>query len=63
MPGFSYQCGVLVASSVVYIEPVLAKSVGYANAMALTAATVFALAAMVTAAGKERKGQIFGGGA
>jgi SHS family lactate transporter-like MFS transporter len=62
MPGFSYQCGVLVASSVVYIEPVLAKSVGYANAMALTAATVFALAAMVTAAGKERKGQIFGGG-
>ena len=26
MPGFAYQCGVLVASSVVYIEAVLAKS-------------------------------------
>ena len=26
MPGFSYQCGVLVASSVVYIEAVFAKT-------------------------------------
>ena len=25
MPGFAYQCGVLVASSVVYIEAVFAK--------------------------------------
>jgi len=30
MPGFAYQCGVLVASTVVYIEPVLAKTMGYA---------------------------------
>ena len=28
MPGFSYQCGVLVAGSVVYIEPILAKTHG-----------------------------------
>jgi SHS family lactate transporter-like MFS transporter len=60
MPGFAYQCGVLVASSVVYIEPVLAKRIGYAQAMSLTAATVFALAAIVTAVGKERKGTVFG---
>jgi len=63
MPGFAYQCGVLVAGSVVYIEPVLAKSIGFANAMALTAVTVFALAAIVTGAGKERKGHVFGAGA
>ena len=63
MPGFAYQCGVLVASSVVYIEAVFARTMSYATAMALTAATVFALAAIVTAAGKERKGHVFGGGA
>jgi MFS transporter, SHS family, lactate transporter len=62
MPGFSYQCGVLVAGSVVYIEPILARSIGYANAMALTAVTVFALAAIVAAAGRERKGHVFGAG-
>jgi hypothetical protein len=48
---------------VVYIEPVLAKSMGYATAIAITAVTVFALAAIVAAAGKERKGQVFGRGA
>ena len=63
LPGFSYQCGVLVASSVVYIEAVFAKTMSYATAMALTAVTVFALAAIVAAAGKERKGQVFGTGA
>src|SRR5579859_5538035 len=45
MPGFAYQCGVLVASSVVYIEAVFAKTLSYSTAMALTAVTVFALAA------------------
>ena len=60
MPGFAYQCGVLVASSVVYIEAVFAKTMSYATAMALTAVTVFALAAIVASAGKERKGQVFG---
>jgi SHS family lactate transporter-like MFS transporter len=60
MPGFAYQCGVLVASSVVYIEAVFAKRLSYATAMALTAVTVFALAAIVTGLGKERKGTVFG---
>jgi SHS family lactate transporter-like MFS transporter len=60
LPGFAYQCGVLVASSVVYIEAVFAKQMSYATAMALTAVTVFALAAIVTALGKERKGAVFG---
>jgi len=63
LPGFAYQCGVLVASSVVYIEAVFAKRLSYAAAMGLTAVTVFALAAIVTGAGKERKGTVFGLGA
>ena len=63
LPGFAYQCGVLVASSVVYIEAVFARTMSYATAMALTAVTVFALAAIVAGAGKERKGHVFGAGA
>ena len=60
LPGFSYQCGVLVASSVVTIEAALAKTLSYATAMAIIAVTVFALSAVVVAAGKERKGRAFG---
>lgn len=59
MPGFAYQCGVLVASSVAYIEAVFARTMSYSGAMALTAVTVFALAAIVSALGGERKGHVF----
>jgi len=60
LPGFAYQCGVLVASSVVYLEAVFARRLSYATAMALTAVTVFALAAIATGLGKERRGTAFG---
>jgi SHS family lactate transporter-like MFS transporter len=61
LPGFAYQCGVLLASSVVYIEAVFAKTMSYASAMALTATVVFALAMFMAAIGKERRGKVFGG--
>ncbi len=61
LPGFAYQCGVLLAASVPYAEAVVAKKAGYANAMALTAVTVFTLAAVVVALGKEKRGITFGG--
>jgi SHS family lactate transporter-like MFS transporter len=60
LPGFAYQCGVLVASGVTYVEAVFATRTTYANAMALTALTVFALGALVVALGSERKGATFG---
>jgi len=60
LPGFAYQCGVLLASSVVYIEAVFAKTMSYASAMALTATVVFALAMFMAAIGKERRGKVFG---
>jgi SHS family lactate transporter-like MFS transporter len=47
LPGFAYQCGVLLAGSVAYVEAVFAQRTSYANAMALTALTVFLLAAVV----------------
>jgi SHS family lactate transporter-like MFS transporter len=60
MPGFAYQCGVLLASSVAYLEAVFAKRLSYATAMAFTAVTVFILAALVAAIGKEKRATVFG---
>lgn len=60
MPGFAYQCGVLLAGSVAYIEALLAQRMSYATAMAATAAIVFAFAAIVAALGRERRGIQFG---
>ena len=59
-PGFAYQCGILVASSVAYLEAILAQHTRYANAMALTAFTVFTLAAVVVGLGREHKAIQFG---
>jgi MFS transporter, SHS family, lactate transporter len=60
LPGFAYQCGVLLAGSVAYIEATLAEHTSYANAMALTALTVFTLAIVAVAVGREKKGIQFG---
>jgi SHS family lactate transporter-like MFS transporter len=60
LPGFAYQCGVLIAGSVAYIEAVFAARFSYSGAMALTALTVFSLAAVVVALGRERHGIEFG---
>jgi len=60
LPGFAYQCGVLLASPVPTLEAILAEHTSYANAMALTASVVFSLAAVVVGIGRERKGIQFG---
>jgi SHS family lactate transporter-like MFS transporter len=60
LPGFAYQCGVLLAGSVAYVEAVFAQRTSYANAMALTALTVFLLAALIASRGPERRGARFG---
>src|SRR5499427_6614304 len=56
LPGFAYQCGVLLAGSVAYIEALFAERVSYATAMSLTAVTVFAGAVLVIAVGREKRG-------
>lgn len=61
LPGFAYQCGVLLAGSVAYIEALFAQRMSYATAMALTAVTVFVGAILITALGRERRGIRFGG--
>ncbi len=60
LPGFAYQCGVLIAGTIAYIEAVFATRTSYARAMALTALVVFSLAGVVTALGRERRGITFG---
>lgn len=60
LPGFAYQCGVLIAGSVSYIEAVFARRMSYAHAMALTALTVFSFAAIAVSMGRERRGVVFG---
>jgi SHS family lactate transporter-like MFS transporter len=60
LPGFAYQCGVLAASSVVYLEALYAERTSHASAMALVAVTVAALALAATLCGRERRGVEFG---
>jgi MFS transporter, SHS family, lactate transporter len=60
LPGFAYQSAGVIASSVVYVEAIYAEHTSYASAMALTAISVFALASIVAAVGRERRGHTFG---
>jgi SHS family lactate transporter-like MFS transporter len=60
LPGFAYQTAGIIASSVVYIEAVYAQKTSYATAMALTAISVFVLASIMAAVGRERRGHTFG---
>jgi len=60
LPGFAYQCGVLLASSIAYVEALTASHATYAWAMAITAALVFAVASVVTGLGPERRGIVYG---
>jgi SHS family lactate transporter-like MFS transporter len=61
LPGFAYQCGVLLASMIVYLQAVFAHDASYATSMAFTASVVFVLAIVATALGRERHGIAFGG--
>jgi SHS family lactate transporter-like MFS transporter len=58
-PGLAYQCGVLCASSITYIEAVLGEHFTYAAAMGLLVAGVYLTAAIVFSLGPEKKGVSF----
>jgi SHS family lactate transporter-like MFS transporter len=60
LPGFAYQCGVLISGSIVYVQAFLAERMSYASTMAVTGAVVFVGGAVVTALGKEHRGRLFG---
>ena len=60
LPGFAYQCGVLIASIMPRVQTGLAERLPYPWAMSLSAGTVFILAAVAAALGRERKGIAYG---
>jgi hypothetical protein len=59
MPGFAYQCGVLIAGSAATLEALLAQTLGLSKAMALFALAVFLGCALIVAIGREKKGKAF----
>jgi SHS family lactate transporter-like MFS transporter len=61
LPGFAYQCGNLVASSIAWVEASLAARYEYPAVLAACAVVIFAVAVVVIAAGPERHRSIFGG--
>jgi MFS transporter, SHS family, lactate transporter len=58
-PGFAYQIGVLIASSIAYIEAVLAEHFSYATSMGTLALVVLLVGAVVIWVGPESKGISF----
>ena len=62
-PGFAYQIGVLIASSVAWVEAVLAEHFSYAASMGMLAAVVLLIGAAVIWAGPEARGVSFVKGA
>ena len=60
LPGFAYQCGVLLAGSISYVQEALKPHMSLQNAMALTALVVFVPAAFVVGLGRERRAVVFG---
>jgi SHS family lactate transporter-like MFS transporter len=58
-PGFAYQVGVLIASSISYFEAIMGEHFTYASTMGVLAAIVLLLGAVVIWAGPEAKGISF----
>ena len=60
LPGFAYQCGVLIAGTIATIEAFAASRTSYPVAMAATAGVVFTVCGIVALLGPERRGIEYG---
>jgi SHS family lactate transporter-like MFS transporter len=60
LPGFAYQCGILLAGSVTWVEAALSERMSYAWAMAVTATLVFLVGAALSTTGGEKRGITYG---
>ncbi len=60
LPGFAYQCGVLIAGTVGLLEAKLAEHMTYARAMAILVLIILCGAIVVVGAGRERHAVRFG---
>jgi len=62
LPGFAYQCGVLLAANSARFEAQFAQHGSYSTAMAMMALTVFFVGTIVIVCGPERRSAVFGAG-
>jgi SHS family lactate transporter-like MFS transporter len=60
VPGFAYQCGVMIASPITWAEALLAARIGYTATLALTGVTVCLVAGAFAWMQRERTGIRFG---
>jgi SHS family lactate transporter-like MFS transporter len=60
LPGFGYQCGVLIASLMPWLTARIAEGRSYAWAMSIAAGAVFTVCALVAWLGPERRGIVYG---
>jgi SHS family lactate transporter-like MFS transporter len=60
LPGFAYQCGVLISGSIGLLQAALQEHIPYNVVMAGTAGVIFAVALVVVLLGPERRGVAFG---
>ena len=60
LPGFAYQCGVLLSGSIALIQATFAEHMSYSATMAITAGVVFAGGCIVAALGHENRAHVFG---
>jgi SHS family lactate transporter-like MFS transporter len=60
LPGFAYQCGILLAGTITTVEAALAERMSYAWAMATVAVLSFSLAVTAALLGREEKGVEYG---
>ncbi|HEX7121949.1 MAG TPA: MFS transporter, partial [Gemmatimonadaceae bacterium] len=60
LPGFAYQCGVLIASVMPWLGTRLAEGMSYGMAMGITCGIVFVGCAIVAWLGPERRGRTYG---
>jgi SHS family lactate transporter-like MFS transporter len=62
LPGFAYQCGVLLAANSAHFQSHLAMSRGYATTMGMMALAIFGIGVVVILCGPERRAAQFGPG-
>ena len=60
LPGFSYQCGNLIAASIDWVQSSSAEKHPYPHVMAVSAGIIFIFAIIVTSVGPEKRGILFG---
>jgi SHS family lactate transporter-like MFS transporter len=60
LPGFAYQCGVLLAANSAHFQSQLARQNGYSATMGMMALVIFSVGAMVIMCGPERRAAQFG---